>query len=88
MLQTFAYILLGHMAPNKGILGFSDEHKVFFLAGLTILNKERCLCRLSEWGVDPVVALHLRNAADYRLPTFGTTWHETRAFLISVINKK
>ena len=25
-----------------------------------------------EWmGVDPVVALHLRNAADYRLPTFG-----------------
>jgi len=27
--------------------------------------------RLSGWGVDPVVALHLRNAADYRLPTFG-----------------
>ena len=26
---------------------------------------------LSGWGVDPVVALHLRNAADYRLPTFG-----------------
>ena len=24
-----------------------------------------------EWmGVDPVVALHLRNAADYRIPTF------------------
>jgi hypothetical protein len=31
----------------------------------------RCLSRLSGWGVDPVVALHLRNAADYRLPTFG-----------------
>ena len=25
-----------------------------------------------EWmGVDPVVVIHLRNAADYRLPTFG-----------------
>ena len=108
----------------------------------------RCLSRLSGWGVDPVVALHLRNAADYRLPTFGphgtklghswyqwiiksdfsgwfdnskkgevfghcrwmrgwsrgctspkeccrlpptyfwTTWHQTRAFLISVNNKK
>ena len=33
--------------------------------------KERCLGRLSGWGVDPVVALHLRNAADYRLPSFG-----------------
>jgi len=42
-----------------------------FLAGLTILNKERYLGRLSGWGVDPVVALHLRNVADYRLPTFG-----------------
>jgi len=26
---------------------------------------------LSGWEVDPVVALHLKNAADYRLPTFG-----------------
>jgi len=115
---------------------------------LTILKKVKCLGRLSGWGVDPVVALHLRNAADYRLPTFGphgtklghswnhwiiksafsgwfdnskkgevsgqiewmrggsrcctppkeccrlpptyfwTTWHQTRAFLISVNNKK
>jgi len=31
-----------------------------------------------------VVALHLRNAADYRLPTSLTTWHQTRAFLISL----
>ena len=30
-----------------------------------------CLGRLSGLGGDPVVALHLRNAADYRLPTFG-----------------
>ena len=80
------------------------------MAGLTILKKERCLGRLSGWGVDPVVALRLRNAADYRLPTFGphgtkfdnspmeccrlpptyfwTTWHQTRAFLILVNNKK
>ena len=42
-----------------------------FLAGLTILKKERCLGRLSGWEADPAVALHLRNAADYRLPTFG-----------------
>jgi hypothetical protein len=38
---------------------------------MTILKKERCLGWLSGWGVDPVVALHLRNAADYGLPTFG-----------------
>jgi len=44
---------------------------MIFLAGLTILKKMRCLSRLSGWGVDPVVALHLRNAADYGLPTFG-----------------
>ena len=44
---------------------------MIFLPGLTILKKKRCLSRLSGWGVDPVVALHLRNAADYRLPTFG-----------------
>ena len=42
-----------------------------FLAGLTILKKKRCLGRLSGSGVDPVLALHLTNAADYGLPTFG-----------------
>ena len=60
---------------------------MIFLAGLTILKKVRCLGRLSGLGVDPVVALHLRNAADYRLPSFWTTWHQSRAFLISVNNK-
>jgi len=40
------------------------------LAGLIILKKVRRLGRLGGWGVDPVVALHLNNAADYRLPTF------------------
>jgi hypothetical protein len=30
------------------------------------------MCRLSGLGIDPVVALHLRNAADYRLPTVGS----------------
>jgi len=49
---------------------------VIFLAGLTILKKERCLGRLSGWGVDLVVALNLWNAADYRLPTFGP--HDTK----------
>ena len=44
---------------------------MIFLAGLTILKRKKWLGRLSGWGVDPVVALHLRNAADYRLPTFG-----------------
>jgi len=42
-----------------------------FLAGLTFLKKETCLGILSAWGGDPVVALRLRNVADYRLPTFG-----------------
>jgi len=50
--------------------------KLMFLAGLTVLKKERFLGRLSGWEVDPVVALHLRNAADYRLPTFGP--HDTK----------
>jgi len=44
---------------------------VISLAGLTILKKEICLGIVSGWGVDPVVALRLMNAADYRLPTFG-----------------
>jgi len=55
---------------------------VIFLAGLTIPKKETCQgffigCGGHHvsghfewmWG-DPVVALRLRNAADYRLPTF------------------
>jgi len=122
--------------------------KVIFLVGLTILKKLRCLGIVGGCGGDPVVALHLRNAADYRLPTLGphgtklghswyqwiiksdlsgwfdnskigevsgkiewiggwsrvyippveccrvqhtyfrATWHQTRAFLISVNNKK
>ena len=33
---------------------------MIFLAGLTILKRVRCLGRLSGWGVDPVVALHLK----------------------------
>jgi len=45
--------------------------KVIFLAGLTILKKERCLGNLSACGVDPANALRLRNAADYHLPTLG-----------------
>jgi len=60
---------------------------VILLAGLTIPKKVRCLGRLSGWGVDPVVALHLRKVADYRLPSFRTTWHKARALLISMKNE-
>ena len=38
-------------------------------------------------GGDPVVALHLKNAANYRLPTFGLHGTKNRASLISVNNK-
>ena len=45
---------------------------MIFLAGLTILKKEMCLGIVSGCGVDPAVELRLRNAADYRPPTFGS----------------
>jgi len=61
----------------------SVNKKVIFLAGLTIQKKVRCMGRLSGWGADSVVALHLRNAADYCLPTFrphgtklGHSWYQ------------
>jgi hypothetical protein len=41
------------------------------MAGWTILKKKMCLGILSGCGCDPAVALRLRNAADYRLPSFG-----------------
>jgi hypothetical protein len=59
------------MGPYKGSLDFSELQKVMWLAGLTILKKEMCLGILKACGVDPVVALRLRNGADYRLPNFG-----------------
>jgi len=125
-----------------------NNKKWTFLAGLRILKKVRCLGIVGGCGADPEVALHLRNVADYRLPTIGphgtklglswyqwiikidfsgwfdnskkgevsgqiewmggwsrgctppkescrlpptyfwATWHQTRAFLKSVINKK
>jgi len=64
--------------PTFGPHGFKLGHSWYqwitksdFLAGLTFLKKVTCLGRLIGWGVDSVVALNLRNAADYRLPTFG-----------------
>jgi hypothetical protein len=42
-----------------------------FLAGLTILKKKTCLGIVSGCGGYPVVALRLRNAADFCLPIFG-----------------
>ena len=44
---------------------------MILLTGLKILKKERCLSIVGGCGVDPGVALRLRNAADYRLTTFG-----------------
>ena len=40
------------------------------MACWTILKKEMCLGISNACGFDPVVALYLRNGADYRLPTF------------------
>jgi len=69
--------------PTFGLHGTKLGHfwfewiiKCDFLSGLTILKEERCLRILSDCGVDPGVALRLRNAADYRLPTFGP--HDTK----------
>jgi len=73
-LKNAADYRLPTFGPHGTKLGHSLYQwiiKVIFLAGLTILKKVRCLGRLSGWGVDPVVALPLRNAADYRVPTFG-----------------
>jgi len=60
--------------PHGTKLGHSWYHwliKSDFSCWLDNSKKVRCLGRLSGLGVDPVVALHLVNAADYRLPTFG-----------------
>ena len=48
-----------------------NKEKVIFLAGLTILKKGDVFGHCRWMGVDPVVAIRLRNAADYRLATFG-----------------
>jgi len=41
------------------------------MACLTILKKEICLGIVGVCGDFPTVALRLRNAANYCLPTFG-----------------
>jgi len=73
-LRNTADYRLPTFGPHGTKLGHSCFEQIIksdFLAGLTILKKERCLGIVGGWGVDPVVALHLGNAADYRLPTFG-----------------
>ena len=74
--------------PTADLTLFQWIIKVIFLAGLTILNNERCLSRLSGcrgWSRGCTPPLEC-----CRLPPtyFWTTWHQTRAFLISVNNKK
>ena len=44
---------------------------MIFLAGLTSLKKDRRLGIVGGCVADPAVALHLKNAEDYGLPTFG-----------------
>ena len=48
-----------------------NKEKVILLAGLTILKKKWCLGIVGECGADTADALRLRNAAEYRIPTFG-----------------
>jgi len=61
----------GPHGTKLGLSWFQGLTESVFLAGWTIQKMVRCLSRLSGWGVDPVVALHLRNSADYHLPTYG-----------------
>jgi len=48
-----------------------NNKKWFFWLVWQFQKKEMFLCIVGGCGGDPVVSLHLRNAADYRLPTFG-----------------
>jgi hypothetical protein len=57
-----------------------------WLAGLTIMKKEMCRGILSACEVDPAFALRLSNAADNRLPTFGS--HGTKLGHIFGVNNK
>jgi len=85
-LRNAADYRLPTFGPHGTKLGhswFQWLTKVIFLAGLTILKKKRCLGIVSGCRGNPVVALHLRNAADYRLPTFrphgtklGHSWYQ------------
>ena len=77
---------LSTFRPHGTTLGHSCflwKIKSDFLAGLTVLKKETCLVSWSTNGVDPVVSLHLRNTANYRLPNFrphgtklGHSWYQ------------
>jgi len=85
MLQTTAYLHLGHMAPSWGILDSNEKWKLNFLAGLTNQKFVACLAILNPCGDNPVVAFRLMNAADYHFPTFGPhgtklghTWFQWR----------
>ena len=65
---------LSTFGPHGTKLGqstFQCIMKTEFSCRLTILKTETCLGTLSACGGDPVVVFRLRNAADYRLPTFG-----------------
>jgi hypothetical protein len=71
--------IANYRLPTSGPHGTKPGHSWYqwkmksnFPAGLTILKKEMCLGIVSACRVDPVVSLHLRNTANYRLPIFGS----------------
>jgi hypothetical protein len=61
---------------------------VIFLAGLTVLKKVRCLGVVSGCRGDPVVALHLRNAADYNVKYAVGTNNSTVEQLVVVLRER
>ena len=63
------------------------NNKSYFSGWFENPKKVRCLGIVGGCEGDPAVALHLRNAADYRLPTFGPHGTKSGAFLVSVNNK-
>jgi len=74
-LRNAAEYRLPTFGPHGTKLGHSWYQwiiKVIFLAGLTFLKKEICFGIVGACGADPAVALCHSNAADYRLPTFGS----------------
>ena len=91
-LRNAAEYRLPTFGPHGTKLGHSwyqwIKIKVIFLAGLTILKKEEVSEQIEWMGVWSRGCTPPKECC--RLPPtyFWTTWHQTRAFLISVNNKK
>jgi len=73
-LRNAADYRLPTFGPHGTKLGHSRYQWIIkndFRAGLTILKRVMCLGIVGGCEADPAVALHLKNAADFCLPTFG-----------------